>query len=155
MTSALVASTFAPFAGGLAAWALPLTALLLMAAVTTAARPVQRRSTAQFFLRWEWMLVLLIVLLAVLNTALSPFFLQWQNLMRASRDYVEIGVMMLAMVFVIITGGIDLAVASTLALTASFMGWLFNAGWNIWIAAGMALVLGVVCGALNGVLISR
>ncbi len=136
-------------------WALPLCALFLMAAVASTARPAQRRSAASFFLRWEWMLVLLIALLALLNSTLSPFFLQWDNLMRASRDYVEIGVMMLAMVFVIITGGIDLAVASTLALTASFMGWLFMAGWNIWLAALLALGLGVACGALNGVLISR
>jgi rhamnose transport system permease protein len=139
----------------LRAWGLPLATLCIMAAVTTAAQPAARRSAARFFLRWEWMLVLLIVLLAVLNSSLSPYFLRFDNLMRASRDYVEIGVMMLAMVFVIITGGIDLAVASTLALTASFMGWLFNAGWNIWGAAALAIVLGIGCGALNGFLISR
>ena len=136
-------------------WGLPLTALLIMGAVTTAARPAARRSGASIFLRWEWMLVVLIILLAIANTSLSPYFLKWDNLMRASRDSVEIGIMMLTMVFVIITAGIDLSVASTLALTASFMGWLFNMGWNIWLAAGLALALGAAAGALNGFLISR
>ncbi len=137
------------------AWGLPLTALLMMATVSTAARPKVRPSASRFFLRWEWMLVLLIILLAVVNTTLSPYFLQWDNLMRASRDSVEIGLMMLTMVFVIVTGGIDLSVASTLALTASFMGWLFNMGWNIWLAAFLALLLGLVAGGFNGLLISR
>lgn len=136
-------------------WLLPLAALLLVAAVVAPARPAAQRRLGSTFLRWEWMLVLLIVLLAVTNTFLSPFFLQWANLMRASRDFVEIGLITLTMVFVIITGGIDLSVASTLALTASFMGWLFTMGWNIWVAAALALLLGVGCGALNGFLISR
>lgn len=136
-------------------WVLTMAAITLIAAVTVGAAPATRRSGRSWFVRWEWMLVLLIVLLAIVNTMLSPFFLQWTNLMRASRDSIEIGIMMLAMVFVIITAGIDLSVASTLALTASFMGWLFNAGWSIWIGAALALVLGVLCGAFNGFLITR
>ncbi len=146
---------FTAIGGFLQEWGLPLTALLIMGAVTTAVRPTARRSGASIFLRWEWMLVLLIILLAIVNSMLSPYFLKWDNLMRASRDSVEVGIMMLTMVFVIITAGIDLSVASMLALTASFMGWLFNMGWNIWIAAGLALLLGAAAGAFNGFLISR
>jgi rhamnose transport system permease protein len=101
------------------------------------------------------MLVLLIVLVTIGNTLLSPFFLQTANLMRASSDFMELGLMMLPMVFVIISNNIDLSVASTLGMTASFMGWLFNAGWNIWAAAAAALVLGGLAGAFNGLLISR
>ena len=108
-----------------------------------------------FFLRWEWLLVLLIILVTIGNALLSPFFLQVNNLMRASSDFMELGLMMLPMVFVIISNNIDLSVASTLGMTASFMGWLFNAGWNIWAAAGAALLLGAAAGALNGLLISR
>jgi rhamnose transport system permease protein len=140
--------------------AAPLVALaaLSMAAVAagsarSSARP--QRSFSSFFLRWEWLLVLLIILFGVLNSFLSPHFLKTQNLLRASRDFVEIGLMMLTMVFIIITAGIDLAVASTLAMTASFMGLLFNTGVNIWLAAGAALLLGIAAGAFNGFLISR
>jgi rhamnose transport system permease protein len=125
---------------------------------TGAPRPLPERSARSglaFFLRWEWMLVLLIILVTIGNTLLSPFFLQTANLMRASSDFMELGLMMLPMVFVIISNNIDLSVASTLGLTASFMGWLFNAGWNIWAAAAAALVLGLLAGAFNGLLISR
>lgn len=106
-------------------------------------------------LRWEYLLLLLIVLMAALNTQLSPFFLRPNNLLRASSDFVEIGIMMLPMVFIIITGNIDLSVASTLGLAASLMGRLHMAGWNIWLAAGVALLTGVLCGLLNGFLIAR
>ena len=50
--------------------------------------------------------------------------------------------MMLPMVFIIITGNVDLSVASTLGMTASFMGLLFNNGVNIWMAAGAAHAAG-------------
>lgn len=125
---------------------------------TGAPRPVtekKSRDGLSSFLRWEWMLVLLIILVTIGLTLLSPFFLQTANLMRASSDFMELGLMMLPMVFVIISNNIDLSVASTLGMTASFMGWLFNAGWNIWAAAGAALLLGTAAGAFNGLLISR
>lgn len=63
--------------------------------------------------------------------------------------------MMLPIVFIIVTGNIDLSIASTLGLSASLMGWLFMGGWNIWLAVLVALLVAVLCGLLNGVLIAR
>ena len=67
----------------------------------------------------------------------------------------ELGLMMLPMTFIIISGNIDLSVASNLGMSASFMGLLYNLGVNIWIAALGALVLGTVGGLLNGYLVAR
>jgi len=110
---------------------------------------------AKRFLRWEWLLVALILAMAAVNTWLSPFFLDPTNLLRASSDFMEIGMMLLPMVFIIITGNIDLSVASILGLSASLLGYLHNAGWNIWLAAAAALLAGALCGLLNGALIAR
>ena len=107
------------------------------------------------FLRWEWLLLALIIVVSIINSTLSPHFLQARNLFRSTSDFMEMGLMMLPMVFVIITGSIDLSVASNLAMCASFMGWLFNNGWNIWPAAGAALILGTLGGLLNGYLVAR
>lgn len=107
------------------------------------------------FLRWEWMLVALILLDIVVNTRLSPFFLDARNLSRTSSDFMEIGLMMLPMVFIIITGNIDLSVASNMGMSASFMGLLHNLGVNIWVAALAGLLLGTLGGMLNGYLVSR
>lgn len=114
-----------------------------------------RQSALTMFLRWEWLLVLLIVVVTAVNASLSPFFLSANNLFRTASDFMEMGLMMLPMVFIIITGNIDLSVASTLAMTASFMGWLFNNGVNIWAAAAAALLLGGLAGLLNGYLIAK
>jgi rhamnose transport system permease protein len=105
--------------------------------------------------RWEGLLVVLILAVTLLNSRMSPFFLNGTNLLRTTSDFMELGIMMLPMVFIIVTGNIDLSVASTLGLSASLMGWLFMGGWNIWAAAGVALLVSVLAGLLNGVLIAR
>ena len=114
-----------------------------------------RRSFLARFQRWEWILVGLILLVIILNTRLSPFFLNALNLSRTSSDFMEIGIMMLPMVFIIITGNIDLSVASNMGMSASLMGLLHNMGVNIWMAALAGLALGTLGGMLNGYLVSR
>jgi rhamnose transport system permease protein len=114
-----------------------------------------RRSFLAQFLRWEWLLVALIVVVVMANSRLSPYFLDAKNLSRTSSDFMEMGLMMLPMVFIIIAGGIDLSVASNLGMCAAFMGWLFMQGVNIWVAAMAALMLGALGGFLNGTLVAR
>ena len=114
-----------------------------------------RRSFLSKFQRWEWMLVGLILLDIFINTRLSPFFLDARNLSRTSSDFMEIGLMMLPMVFIITTGNIDLSVASNMGMSASFMGLLHNMGVNIWVAALAGLLLGTLGGMLNGYLVAR
>jgi len=114
-----------------------------------------RRSFLANFQRWEWMLVALIILDILFNMSRSPHFLDARNLSRTSSDFMEIGLMMLPMVFIIITGNIDLSVASNMGMSASFMGLLHNQGVNIWVAALAGLLLGTLGGMLNGYLVAR
>lgn len=114
-----------------------------------------KRQLLDFFLRWEWLLVALILAVIFVNSQLSPFFLNSRNLMRATSDFMEMGLMILPMAFIIITANIDLSVASALAMCASLLGWLHIQGVNIWVAAGAALLLGMVAGAFNGLLVAR
>jgi rhamnose transport system permease protein len=115
-----------------------------------------RRSFLAYFQRWEWLLVLLIAVVVAANTRLSPHFLDARNISRTSSDFMELGLMMLPMAFIIITtGSVDLSVASNLGMCASFMGWLYMHGVNIWVSALAALVLGSLAGFLNGTLVAR
>ncbi|RPJ45240.1 MAG: ABC transporter permease, partial [Chloroflexi bacterium] len=123
------------------------------ASTISAAPP--RRSFFSQFLRWEWFLVMLIILVVIINSILSPYFLNFQNLARTSSDFMEMGLMMLPMVFIIITGNVDLSVASMLGLTASTLGLLHMNGVNIWLAAAIAMATGALAGLLNGYLITR
>src|SRR5215213_2942314 len=113
------------------------------------------KSIQQAFIRWESLLVALIIVAAIINSSMSPFFLNGNNLLRTTSDFMEIGIMMLPMIFIIVTGNIDLSIASTLGLSASLMGWLYMGGWNIWLAVLVALIVSVFAGLLNGVLIAR
>ena len=114
-----------------------------------------RKSFLARFQRWEWMLVALVVIAIVINSRLTPYFMNAQNLSRTSADFMELGLMMLPMVFIIITGNIDLSVASNLGMCASFMAVLWNLHVNIWIAAGAGLTLATLGGLLNGFLIAK
>lgn len=107
------------------------------------------------FLQWEWFLVVLIILVVIVNSTLSPYFLNLQNIARTSSDFMEMGLMMLPMVFIIITGNVDLSVASMLGMTASCLGLLHMNGVNIWLAAAIAMALGALAGLFNGYLITR
>ncbi len=64
-------------------------------------------------------------------------------------------ILALPMTFIIITGGIDLSVGSTMALAAVTLGMLHKAGCPIVLAALMAVVVGLVCGLVNGLFITR
>jgi rhamnose transport system permease protein len=123
--------------------------------VATFSDKAPSRSFLARFQRWEWMLVGLILFDVIVNTRLSPYFLDAQNLSRTSSDFMEIGLMMLPMVFIIITGNIDLSVASNMGMSASFMGLLHNMGVNIWVAALAGLLLGTLGGLLNGYLVAH
>ncbi|MEA9986593.1 ABC transporter permease [Subtercola sp. RTI3] len=69
-------------------------------------------------------------------------------------DTTPILLIALPMTLVIITGEIDLSVASMMGLSSVTVGTLTQAGWPIEVAFVVALVVGVIGGALNGFLIT-
>ena len=106
--------------------------------------------------RKEFVLLLVLILVFVIMSFLSKEFLRVSNLLEALRYAVEMGIMTIPMTMIIVTGGIDLSVASNLALSSILMGIIWKyVGINIWIAGIMASILGAGAGALNGVLITK
>ena len=63
--------------------------------------------------------------------------------------------MAFAMTFLIITGEIDLSIASILALGSSMLGWSYQKGAPIWLAIIICLVVGTLCGFINGFLVTK
>ena len=70
-------------------------------------------------------------------------------------NVIEVGLMALALTFVITTGGIDLSVGSTMALSAVVLGMTYETTNNIYLAIGVSLLTGLTCGALNGLIIAK
>jgi rhamnose transport system permease protein len=69
-------------------------------------------------------------------------------------DTAPILLIALPMTLVIITGEIDLSVASVVGLSSVLVGVLTEHGWSFPMAAAVALLAGLACGALNGFLVA-
>ena len=106
-----------------------------------------------FFSKWEVQIVVIIGLLVFVGSQLSPYFLNIKNQIRNSKNLVEIALMALPMAFIIITGDIDLSVASNLLMSAVVMAKLFENGVPVWVAVACGILTGIVGGLINGLLI--
>jgi rhamnose transport system permease protein len=118
---------------------------------------VRQRSSVlvRAVLRWEAALLVLLIATIVFGAVSSPHFLSKTDLFYIGLNVGEIAIMALPLTLIIITGEIDLSVASMLGLSSSLLGLLFMHGWSIWPAMLAVLVVGALGGALNGVLITR
>ena len=70
--------------------------------------------------RPEFVTVALLILAFVVGSLMSPYFLDAVFLFNYTSLYIEVGIMAIGMTFIIISGNIDLSVASILALVALF-----------------------------------
>jgi ribose transport system permease protein len=95
-----------------------------------------------------------LIIAIVIFGSLVPGFFSWGNLADYSRQFAELGLVVLALAIVMLSGGIDLSVGSTFALGVllSIIG--MNAlDWGFGLTLVAVIGLGVVLGAINGVLI--
>ena len=67
----------------------------------------------------------------------------------------EVALLAIPMTLVILTGGIDLSIGSTMALAAVVAGLLHEAGVHPTISASVAIGVGALCGSLNGLFVTR
>jgi rhamnose transport system permease protein len=105
---------------------------------------------------WEALLVILLLIGVVIGSVLSPYFLSSFNLEYAlPSNIMEIAIMALPMTLIIIAGEIDLSVASVLGLASVVLGLLWQSGHPLWLAIGVALLVGLVGGSLNGLLVTK
>ena len=106
--------------------------------------------------RHETILGILLVAALVVLAFQSDRFFTTENLLNQGRLMAEVGLVALAMTFVIVTGGIDLSVGSTLGLVAILLGVFWQ---NLGLPLPLAMVLGIVAGGIaglvNGLIITR
>jgi rhamnose transport system permease protein len=106
-------------------------------------------------LRWEVGLVFLLAATIVYGSTVSAQFLQSSTFFYIGLNVGEVAIMALPLTLLVISGEIDLSIASMLGLAGVVMGELFMHGWNIYLAMAAALALGAVGGAFNGFLVTR
>ena len=104
---------------------------------------------------WEALLLLVFVLVFIANSLASPYFLDPWNLSDATFNFTEKGIIALAMGFLIIAGEIDLSIAAIISLASTAMGAAAQSGVGPAGLCAIGLLVGLLCGAFNGFLITR
>jgi ribose/xylose/arabinose/galactoside ABC-type transport system permease subunit len=98
--------------------------------------------------------VLGLVVLGTVLAVLSPFFLTTANLLTVLEQTSINAIIAVGMTFVIVSGGIDLSVGSVLALAGIALAGLLRAGAGTGPAIAGALGVGLLCGLINGLLVT-
>ena len=104
---------------------------------------------------WDTAILGLLAMVLILASTTTEGFLTSLNFSYIFSNTSEITIMAFAMTFLIITGEIDLSIASILALGSSMLGWSYQKGAPIWLAIIICLAVGTVCGFINGFLVTK
>jgi len=104
---------------------------------------------------WEFLLLVVGIFIFLFNTQASPYFLDPWNLSDATFNFTEKAMIAFAMALVIISGEIDLSVASIIALVSTCMGFAVQLGVDTPGLVLIALAVGAACGAFNGFLVAN
>ena len=132
-----------------------------MATSTTAAPPpvhhyeedTSRGGAITDWLKGQYALYILVVLLLVATITKGAVFWSGTNITNLLLQMSIIGVVVLAELIVVLTGGIDISVGSALGLAAVVSAGLFG-GPSILLALVVAIVIGGIVGAVNGWLVA-
>jgi len=106
-------------------------------------------------LRWETGLAAVVVIVIIVGSAVSPQFLTGNNLFNVGLSNGEIAIMTLPMTLIIISGEIDLSVASILGMASALLGVLWSKGLPMPAIFVIVAIVGLAAGAFNGLLVTR
>lgn len=99
-------------------------------------------------------LVLATIVVFIVLSVVSPYFLTTTNLLNVAKALVIVGIAAVGETIVIIAGGFDLSIGSTMAAAGMLAAYLLDSGFGVAAAFCAAIGLGMSIGATNGVLIS-
>ncbi len=104
----------------------------------------------------EASLVIVLVLLCIAVTIKSPAFMSAQNILDILKNNAVIMIMALGMLCVLLIGGIDISITSTLAFAGMTVGMMYKYGMlhSTFLGFLIASAMGALCGLLIGVIIA-
>ena len=109
------------------------------------------------FILKDQRILLLFVIFAIIAcvTVINPKFITIKNIVTILGQISVIGVLTMAMSMLLISGGIDLSLGNIMALSSVVMAALLAKGQNIFIVIFGGIIIGLVCGLLNGFIIAK
>lgn len=101
----------------------------------------------------RYVVMLLLGVLVVFFSILSPSFMKAENLSYVFTHNSSLIIMAVGLSFIMVGGGIDLSLGYQVSLCSVITGYLLANGASTPLAVGIAIATGIACGALNAVII--
>jgi ribose/xylose/arabinose/galactoside ABC-type transport system permease subunit len=102
----------------------------------------------------QWGMVFVLVVLVVLISIAEPVFLSPRNIRNVLQQVSILGILSMGATVLMISGGIDLSVGSTISTVGVVAGTMIKSGSPVEIAILAGLAIGCVIGFVNGMLVS-
>ena len=116
---------------------------------------VKERSLKELLLRWETLLVIIFLAVNAMNMSLSVNYLNLRFLFLNINNFMVNAFLALPMAYILLLGDIDLSVGGNVCLSATVLGIVYNATGSMWLGIAACMATGVLCGALNGIILTK
>ncbi|GAB4447882.1 MAG: ABC transporter permease [Anaerolineae bacterium] len=104
----------------------------------------------------EFLIFLVVIALFIIGAIVNPRFLGLENQKVMTRDAAILAIAAIGVGFPIITGGIDLSIGSIVGLGGVLSAYfVVKMGLPIWVGITLALLVGVVIGAIHGLFVTK
>jgi len=108
-----------------------------------------------FYYLYNYGIYFIFVLLIVFFALKSPMFIRINNIINIVQQSAALGIVTVGMTFILLTGNIDISVASTMLFSSTVAAWAITNGFGLLPAIIFALLAGTFIGAINGFFISK
>ncbi|HOE88951.1 MAG: Ribose transport system permease protein RbsC [Spirochaetes bacterium ADurb.Bin315] len=95
-----------------------------------------------------------LILMMILFSILSPYFLNFDNLITVIKQTSVVGIIAIGVTLVIVTGGIDLSLGSVVALSGVVAGFALAKGASNFVGILIGALIGLLCGLISGVIVA-
>jgi len=108
----------------------------------------------KLFSRYETFVFIAIVMLGAIITSVNPNFLTLENFLDLFKSYSFVGILAIGVLFVLVSGGIDISFTATATVAMYVMAVIVNRyGGNMFTAFLIASVVGIILGMFNAIII--
>ncbi len=106
-------------------------------------------------IKWDVAIIGVLVVIFAISTFIDPNFGSAFNISFLIANLTEILIIAMPMTLLIISGEIDLSVASVMGLSGAVFGVAYREGLPIEVALLLAVLAGMLCGLTNGLLVAK
>lgn len=109
----------------------------------------------KFHMTSAWSTFFVWVVICIIMAVLSPYFLSVKNFLSIAQYSAITGALAVGMTIVIVGGGIDISVGSVVTLVGMVLAAIMPASGSVPLMVLVAIAIGVACGLVNGLLVTR